>query len=331
MNLNTHIEIAHARTFSFQFLKAYIITMRPYLMFVSGITGLAGMSFNTHISGTALVLRFAASFLSYGFGQALTDCFQIDTDSISSPYRPLTRGMISRIQTFFVSSVGLTFCVATFASGNLSNLLLGAAAGSGLATYTFFKRRWWGGPFYNAWIVSVLCIMAFLSGEESLSQVGTPSIIWVLFSALFAYANFVLSGYFKDIEADRATGYNTLPVVFGRKVSACVSDLMAAMAIFFAFVSVPCATASDRSIAAELAGWAVFFAGAGVSLFAQVRLHRVSSDNEAHRAIVPVVHVYILLLSSIIVSQKPEWGIFLCLFYAAFVAVLTIRPATNQI
>ena len=300
-------------------------------MFVSGITGLVGMSFNTQISTTAFVLRFAASFLSYGFGQALTDCFQIDTDSLSSPYRPLTRGVISRMQTFLVSTVGLTFCIAIFASGNLTNLLLGAAAGSGLATYTYFKRRWWGGPFYNAWIVSVLCSMAFLSGGESFSKLGSSSIVLVLLCVLFAYANFVLSGYFKDIQADRATGYNTLPVVFGMKVSSRVSDLFAAVAVSLAFLCVSEATSAGHSGAGAIAAWIVFVAAAGVSLFAQVHLHRVTTDNEAHRAIVPVVHAYILLLSSIIISQKPEWGGFLCLFYAAFISVLTIRPATDQI
>jgi geranylgeranylglycerol-phosphate geranylgeranyltransferase len=300
-------------------------------MFVSGITGLVGMSFNTHISSTAFVLRFAASFLSYGFGQALTDCFQIDTDSLSSPYRPLTRGVISRMQTFLVSTIGLTFCIAIFASGNLTNLLIGAAAGSGLATYTYFKRRWWGGPFYNAWIVAGLCSMAFLSGGESLYSLGSSSIVLVLLCVLFAYANFVLSGYFKDIRADRATGYNTLPVVSGMEISSRVSDFFAVAAVFFAFLCVSGATAAGHSGAGAFAGWLVFVAAAGVSLFAQVQLHRVTTDNEAHRAIVPVVHAYILLLSSIIISQKPEWGGFLCLFYAAFISVLKIRPATNQI
>ncbi len=329
--MNTSLEIVHAKTLSLRFLRAYVVTMRPYLMFVSGITGLAGMSFNAQISASDFILRFAASFLSYGFGQALTDCFQVDTDSISSPYRPLTRGMISKMQTFIVSSVGLTFCIAVFAVGNLSNLLLGAAAGSGLATYTFFKRRWWGGPFYNAWIVSVLCSMAFLSGGEQISQLGSRPVVTILLCVLFAYANFVLSGYFKDIEADRATGYNTLPVVFGRTVSAWSSDLLAAGAACFAFICIAGTDSTLMPTASRVAPWAVFVVAVGISLLAQYRLHRVTRDDEAHRAIVPVVHAYLLLLSSVILSQKPEWTLFLCVFYGCFVAVLKIRPATSQI
>lgn len=94
--------------------KFYIITMRPYLMFVSGITGIAGLSFSNNLSLLQTILVFFASFFSYGFGQALTDCFQIDTDSISSPYRPLTQGKISKSLVLIISAAGLILCILVF-------------------------------------------------------------------------------------------------------------------------------------------------------------------------------------------------------------------------
>jgi geranylgeranylglycerol-phosphate geranylgeranyltransferase len=324
-------ESAVLKTLSLGFVQAYAVTMRPYLMFVSGITGLVGISFIPQVSLTDFVLRFAASFLSYGFGQALTDCFQIDTDTLSSPYRPLTQGIISRLQAFVVSAAGLTFCISIFAASNLSNLLLGAAAGTGLATYTYFKRRWWGGPFYNAWIVAVLCSMAFLSGAQTFSQLFSIPMILVLLTVLFGYANFVLSGYFKDIEADRATGYNTLPVAFGRRISAWTSDFLAVASIAFAAVVLFAVGGVSLSVLGETSKCVFFVAAALVSVIAQVRLHAVSTDNEAHKAIAPVVHSYILLLSAVACAQKPAWTGFFILFYAAFVGVLKIRPAQNQI
>jgi 4-hydroxybenzoate polyprenyltransferase len=329
--MSAHPESAALKTFSLGFVQAYVITMRPYLMFVSGITGLVGISFVPHVSVTEFILWFAASFLSYGFGQALTDCFQIDTDSLSSPYRPLTQGIISRVQASIVSTVGLAFCILIFAAGNLSNLLLGAAAGTGLATYTNFKRRWWGGPFYNAWIVAVLCSMAFLSGAQTFSQLLSIPMIWVLICVLFGYANFVLSGYFKDIEADRATGYDTLPVVLGRSISAWTSDFLAVASIAFAAVVLFAARSASHSVLGEASKWVFFVAAALVSVIAQVRLHAVETDHEAHRAIAPVVHSYILLLSAVACSQKPAWTGFFILFYAAFIGVLKTRPAQNQI
>ena len=42
-------------------------------------------------------------------------------------------------------------------------------------------------------------------------------------SVFCSYAVFVLLGYLKDVEADRATGYVTLPVRFGRRATVVVS------------------------------------------------------------------------------------------------------------
>ena len=313
------------RIFSWQFILAYVTTMRPYLMFVSGITGIAGLS---HAHATSLIqelLVAAAAFLSYGFGQALTDCFQTDTDRISSPYRPLTQGIITRTQVLSVTIPGLVLCVCAFGFAHPLNYFLGILAGLGLATYTPFKRRWWGGPFYNAWIVTALGLMAMLTGPAPI----TPSAVWTLSAVFFGYANFVLSGYFKDIAADKATGYNTFPVVFGRFRAALVSDLFALAACASAIAALGSGLA-NYSAPAQYAS-AFLSAGVLAAIMGQIRLHGVRTDDAAHRAIVPVVHSYIFLLSAITVMQKPEWIPGIIFFYAAFVLTMKGRPERSQI
>jgi len=57
--------------------------------------GLVGLAFAPDLPPGRVLLAFVPLFLSYGFGQALTDCFQIDTDAVSAPYRPLVRGIVS--------------------------------------------------------------------------------------------------------------------------------------------------------------------------------------------------------------------------------------------
>jgi len=329
--MQSRLNAVQYRLWTGEFLSAYVTTMRPYLLFVSGITGLVGLSFVPGIDMFKASLVFAACFLSYGFGQALTDCFQIDTDSLSAPYRPLTQGIISQMQVLVISVLGLISCTSIFALYNPVNLALGLIGGLGLATYTPFKRKWWAGPFYNSWIVVVLCLMAFMTGNEKLSSALSPSIVPVVITVFFGYGNFVLAGYFKDISADRKTGYNTLPVVFGRKVSAFVSDMFAALTIM------PAAVFAVRMLgeSAKLlpAAVALAFEAAGIlaAVVAQLRLHRTRTDEEAHAAIAPVVHSYLLTLSSIVCFEKPEWTAFLVIFYAAFVLVLKVRPAKNQI
>lgn len=317
---------------SVRFWKAYIITMRPYLMFVSGITGIVGMSFATEISASKSLLIFLSSFLSYGFGQALTDCFQIDTDSISSPYRPLTQGVVNRNYFLVISCIGLLFCISILTYFNPLNILLGVLSGIGLVTYTYFKKKWWAGPFYNAWIVLVLFLMAYFASEgEIYLDFSNLIFITTILVVFFGYANFVLTGYFKDIKADKATAYNTLPVVYGRKISSLVSNVFSfivsasvfALIIILSFDSIP----FQNFIKALV----FIYAGIGVSIFTQINLYSVKTDAEAHRAIAPCVHSYILLLSGLAIFNKPDWFILLLVFYLLYIFTLKLRPARDQI
>lgn len=317
---------------SFKFIKAYVLTMRPYLMFVSGITGVLGMSFAGEMSLLKTLMIFKVTFLSYGFGQALTDCFQIDTDSLSSPYRPLTQGVVDKNHFLIVSSVGLLYCVSVLAFYNPLNLLLGVLAGFGLATYTTFKRKWWAGPFYNSWIVLVLFLMAYLAGTGrthfDLSNLIFSASILIVF---FGYANFVLTGYFKDIEADRATNYKTLPVKFGRRISTIVSDVFGIAASIPVFVTIFSLAFDSFPYQIILKALVFAYAGIAATIFTQLNLHSVSRDSEAHQAIVPCVHSYILLLSSLAILNNPDWFIPLIVFYLFYLVLLKIRPAKEQI
>ncbi|MFQ5798708.1 MAG: hypothetical protein ACE5H0_08450, partial [Bacteroidota bacterium] len=152
-----------------------------------------------------------------------------------------------------------------------------------------------------------------------------------LLVVFFGYANFVLTGYYKDISADRATGYNTFPVVFGLKVSSVVSDVLALLTL------IGCGWAiigglSDVHLSVENS-FALVFAAAGTAtaVTGQARLHSVRTEGNAHRAIVPVVHAYVLLLSAIAVAQKPAWTLAIVFFYVAFLTAMKLRPMKQQI
>ncbi len=315
------------RTVSLAFWKAYGITMRPYLLFVSGITGIAGLSFAQETPAGRMLLIALASFLSYGFGQALTDCFQTDTDALSAPHRPLTQGVIAKTQVLLVSLSGLALCAAAFAAFCPANILLGLAAAAGLATYTPFKRMWWSGPFYNAWIVALLCVMALGGGSGHLAAAFDRPFVFALLTVFFGYANFVLAGYFKDISADAATGYRTMPVVFGRKPAAVASDVLAFLAaasfILYCF---------GRGVAAVAPIPAAFaLAALACATIGQVRLHRIETDGEAHQAVAFTVHSYVLILSAVASAERPSWPIFLILYFGAYALTLHFRPERHQI
>lgn len=312
--------------------RSYVTTMRPYLLFVSGITGLAGLALGP-VTGTGrIILAGAAFFLSYGFGQALTDCFQLDTDTLSAPYRPLVQGRLARGPVLFASLGGLLVCGLILVWYHPANAALALLSVGGLATYTWFKRRWWGGPFYNAWIVALLVVMGYLvaAGPHGTVRIS-GELGGLLVVAFFGYANFVLTGYYKDIPADRATGYRTAPVVFGLGVSAWVSDAFALVSLGGVLLAARAAPGTSPASPQHVVAPLLLAAGVGTTLIGQVRLHGVRSAATAYRAIVPVVHAYILLLSGITALHRPEWTWWLLLFYAAFALAMARRPEREQI
>jgi 4-hydroxybenzoate polyprenyltransferase len=150
-------------------------------------------------------------------------------------------------------------------------------------------------------------------------------------AAFFGYANFVLAGYFKDVSADRATGYNTLPVLFGWRAVSRVSDVFALLALVGAVAAVAGTLRGGPLAGQQWMALALLGAGAFASALAQFNLHGVVTESEAHRAISPVVHAYILLLAAVAVAHQPNWVIPLVLFYAGFLWILKRRPLKEQI
>ncbi len=316
---------------SFGFWRAYWVTMRPYLLFVSGAAGMVGFAAGPVSGNVAALAAFLAFFLSYGFGQALTDCFQMDTDSISSPYRPLVRGLISRLQVLVVSLIGLLACCGVLFLLNPLTLAPGLLCVLGLATYTWFKRRWWAGPLYNGWIVALLPVIGTTaaSGRGVLPSY-TPVTLAIVLSVFFSYANFVLMGYFKDISADRASGYNTFVVVYGWAKAAVASDVLAAASILASGYALHGVLFSTPPAGAWLAVPILLCAGV-ILAAAQVGIHRVRDERAAHGPIASVVRAFVLLHCAEICVLRPAWVVAGAVFYVAFELTLRTRPEQSQV
>jgi 4-hydroxybenzoate polyprenyltransferase len=314
---------------SWRFLRAYIVTMRPYLLFVSGAAGAVGLSFIRFPTPGRILPALVALFFSYGLGQALTDCFQTDTDALSAPYRPLVRGLITRAQVLWVSLAGLTVVVIVLAALNPRILILGALAVVGLLTYTYFKRRWWGGPPWNAWIVALLPIMGRMvdgGGAVSGGIGGRPTLAFLasVLAIFFGYANFVVMGYFKDISADRETGYRTFPVVFGWRANAIYGDITALLALWLTAWAV-------ALLRPDLPGVIILVAAAALQIHAQLGVHRTQDESRVGRYIANGVRALVLYCIAIVVTAQPAWIGFAGLFYILFELALRLRPENAQV
>jgi geranylgeranylglycerol-phosphate geranylgeranyltransferase len=314
------------------FWRGYLVTMRPYLLFVSGAAGAVGLAFIPEPVTWRVLLAFLPLFFSYGLGQALTDCFQTDTDSISSPYRPMVRGEISRRAVMVTSLVGLVLGVFIMGFLNRAALILTGLTVIGLLTYTPLKRTWWGGPPWNSWIVALLPMIGRLAdpgiGLGGLFGSGRPetgAFTAAVAAIFFGYANFVVMGYFKDISADRQTGYNTFPVRFGWAANAVYSDLVALGAAIGSAVSI---WLSGRF---NWLGAAVFVAGLAVNVWAQVAIHGIRDEAKSHGPIANVVRAFVLYCLAMVLTMKPGWVLPAALFYGAFELVLKFRPERAQV
>lgn len=317
-------------------LSAYVTTMRPYLMPVSGLAGLAGMAL-AGVSGAWVVAGGVAVFsLSYGFGQALTDCFQQDTDRLSAPLRPLVQGRIGTAAVLLVSLLGLAACMAALACVNLWTLALGGLAVLGLLVYTPLKRHWWSGPMANAWVVALLPMMGFLLNRaNSLSDLPARTGAWAAAAVSFtAYANFVLVGYLKDVSADRQAGYETFPVRFGWRRTALVSHVWAAAALGAAAWTVAWAAPwqiGEGLRAATALPWGLLGLGAACSLSAQAALHRTHREDQAHGPIVNVVRAFLFYHAAIVTAARPRWWPLAVGLILAFEVLARMRPDRRQV
>jgi 4-hydroxybenzoate polyprenyltransferase len=320
---------------SLDFWKAYWMTMRPYLLFISGAAGMAGLASGPERSLSVILLTFPVFFFAYGFGQALTDCFHIDTDSISSPYRPLVQGIISRTQVLAVSLIGLVLGSAVLLLFNPWAFLFGMLAVFGVSTYTYFKRRWWGGPLYDAWIVAVLPLIGALvasgPGFDLTRLFQNGILLPIMLSVFFSYANFVLMGYFKDISADKQSGYKTFVVVFGWEKAALVSDVLAVLSVLASGWGLIFWLLTTESVPFRWIAIPVFLAAAVILAAAQIGIHRTRDEKKAFTPIAHVVRGFILLLMAETCLLEPSWIPAVLIFYTGFEWILRKRPAREQV
>jgi 4-hydroxybenzoate polyprenyltransferase len=318
------------RLASLGFWTGYMTTARPYLFFVSGAGGLVGLALHPGAPAAVFAAAFLVCFLSYGLGQALTDVFQTDTDAISSPYRPLIRGEISRRQVLGVSLGGLAACAAILAAIEPATLLLAALAVAGLATYTPLKRRPWGGPPWNSGVVALLPAIGALCVAPSVAAAVDARLGWAMGSVFFSYAIFVMIGYLKDVAADRATGYRTVCVAMGRRAAALASAVCLTAALVFSVLLVQPHLGGTPSLPTAAAAllWAsgLFFLGRSC-----LRGWNVTADEAAHPAVADSVRGFVTLHLGQAALLQLDLLPFAFLQWVLFELVLRARPARSQI
>jgi 4-hydroxybenzoate polyprenyltransferase len=235
------------------------------------------------------------------------------------------QGTIDKRTVLIASLGGLTACAAVLVSLSPAAALPAVIAIAMLATYTPLKRRWWGGPPWNSAVVALLPLLGRVAGGSGLAEaLADGAVRAAMVSSFGTYAVFVMLGYLKDVEADRATHYNTVAVRFGRRATVVASAAFATLGLAASVWLVqPWLTVSAAS-----ALWSV---GAVVLVAAHMLAWRSTTDEDAWPGIQASVHGFVALHLGEAAVIRPRWTLVAWILFGTSIVAMFQRPVRRQV
>jgi chlorophyll/bacteriochlorophyll a synthase len=209
--------------------KIRLQLMKPvtWIPLIWGVTCGAAASGNYHWNdatdiGKAALCMFLAGPLLTGYTQVINDWYDREIDAINEPYRPIPSGLITESDVKAQVAVLLS-------SGFIVSALLDRWAGHewpvnvALTTFGVFIAYIYSAPplklKQNGWMGSYALGASYISlpwwaGQAVFGTLDWKTMVLTLFYS-FAGLGIAIVNDFKSIEGDRATGMQSLPVMFG--------------------------------------------------------------------------------------------------------------------
>ncbi len=198
------------------------------VMFFAGIAlgGLlaAGSGAFVGSNGRALALAMGSAALIGAGANAINDVFDLETDRVNRPGRPLPSGVltVAAARALWVGCSALGIGLSAY----LSAVHLGIAVGATLLLYGYsawLKRA----PLVGNLTVAAVLALVILYGGLAVAPAGEQT-GWAvpLLGAAFAFGSTLAREVAKDIEdamGDAVQGARTLPLVAGRRVTVWVA------------------------------------------------------------------------------------------------------------
>jgi geranylgeranylglycerol-phosphate geranylgeranyltransferase len=160
------------------------------------------------------LLGFLAVFFISAAALILNDYFDLESDRINAPHRPLAAGLVTPREVVFLS-------IIVTALGFLASFLLGFTAllvailvwvVGFLYNWRFKKAGLWGNL-----MVSFSVGMTFLFGGISVGQFFEPAVWFFALLSFFINLGEEIAADAMDLEGDRQAGSHSLPVLLGRE------------------------------------------------------------------------------------------------------------------
>lgn len=234
----------------FDRVHAFFSLIRPFTLIAPLIVSVSIMiasffyqqhsqPFFTVFFSTILPASLSLAILN-GASNALNQATDYQADSLSKPYRPIPRGIISVKQgkiialSLYIIAIGLAFFI------HLNFLLLIGVITVFTVTYSLFPRMKDKLFFNQLWIAIPRGFLGILASWCVFSSIFQPvALIISGISALFLFGGSITKDITDSI-ADKKTGTHTLVNTFGVKKAAVMSFPF----LFFPFLLIPAAISS---------------------------------------------------------------------------------------
>ena len=192
-------------------LPAYIMITRPGNVIIAMASVMIAVSLTGRFYPVMhIVLAVLSTGLITAGANIINDYYDIETDKINRPMRPLPSGKIKRIQAliFFYVVYSIAFLLALLIT--IPMFLIAFIVGFLLFIYSYRLKRTvlWGNL-----VVSLSTALAFIYGGLAVGVVSA-----VIYPAIFAFLLHFGREIIKDmedVEGDQRTGAKTLAVVYG--------------------------------------------------------------------------------------------------------------------
>lgn len=199
------------------------------LPFSAGVCAVLGelLALGELPSPSELALGFFGVFLISAGSLILNDYFDIETDRINAPHRPLPSGLVTErdVILLFIAVSLLGFLAGILISPAALALLILAWVVGFLYNWRFKKSGLAGNL-----MVSFSVGMTFIYGGVAAGRPFEVIVWFFAFMAAFVNLGEEIAADAMDVEGDRQSGSRSLPVVFGRenalRISAAIFLLM---------------------------------------------------------------------------------------------------------
>lgn len=203
----------------------YLEMARPYTLFHAGTLALASglVASEGRLGVWRAALIWLTPTVGWLAGLVTSDYHDRALDRIEKPQRPIPSGRVGEREGFWlmIGTIAAGF-VGALALGWRTFLLAWLVMVLGVGYARSLKARGFLGHFDRGVLASLTVVFGSIAATG-----GVPRLVWPLIVLFFCHDSATnLLGAVRDIEGDRAAGYQTVPVRYGIAVSAVIAGTL---------------------------------------------------------------------------------------------------------